>query len=493
MGRRFVNVVIDEIGMGPYQLVVLFFAGGVYAAEGAVLLIAGMVASGVMFDWNLTPLQGGAMAFSLFVGLTVGTFVGATIADQFGRLLPILWTYGGIVVFLLMTMITSGYAEIILTKFLLGLFMGFGMPAANVMICECVTVDQRSNIYSMSMIMFALGQMYSAGIIWSVAPTLQGEDVRWRLLTGLGIIPSLLLFIGAYFYLQESPHWLAAEHRMAEVEEVLIYIADVNGKEVDFLAAHRLVEQDDARTRTIGTPRSMSGLEDISSSKWTYYRDLLTTTLSNCVWRVLCLFGPYYRRTTTTVAVVCFISNMSYYGMIYGLPRTLETVSAKLPRQAADGWTAAGGVFVATLFEVPGVFLAILLGSTLSRRSNLTLIFSLSSAFLIGIACTRWTEVGGAGFWLVSGVKMFIASGFIIVYLYMLECYPTVFRATGLAFNMIVGRIGAICSPFLYEGLMYATNSFAYFFLVLGLCAGTAAILCHFLPYETKGKSLVEE
>jgi len=490
MGRKFVNVVIDEVGMGPYQLVVLFLAGGVYAAEGAVLLIAGLVASGVMFDWNLTPLQGGAMAFSLFFGLTVGTFVGATVADQFGRLLPILWTYGGIVVFLLMTMISSGYGGIIVSKFMLGLFMGFGMPAANVMICECVSVDQRTNIYSLSMIMFALGQMYSAGIIWSISPTLQSQDVRWRLLTGLGIIPSLLLLVGAYFYLRESPHWLAAEHRDEEAEEVLRYIAKFNGKEVDIHAAHRIVEE----AGHDESSKQHSDLEDSPTvSKFIYFRDLLTRTCKRCVWRVLSLFGSYYRRTTIMIAVVCFISNMSYYGMIYGLPRTLETVASKLPREAADGWSAAGGVFVATLFEIPGVFLSILLGSTLSRRSNLTLIFSLSSAFLIAIACTRWTEVGGAGFWLVSGVKMFIASGFIIVYLYMLECYPTICRATGLAFNMIVGRIGAICSPFLYEGLMYATNSFAYFFLILGVCTGISAILCYFLPYETKGKSLVEE
>lgn len=193
------------------------------------------------------------------------------------------------------------------------------------------------------------------------------------------------------------------------------------------------------------------------------------------------------------IGFVCFISNMSYYGLIYGIPRTLQTVSAQYPTaEAKDGWSAAGGVFVATLFEIPGVVLAILLGSTISRRSNLTLIFFLSFLCLVMVPFVGWHNVDGAGFWLVSAVKMFIASGFIIVYLYLLECYPTFFRATGLAFNMIVGRIGAITAPIVYEVLMAQTNSFTSFFLTLGVLTGAASWMCWFLPFETKDKSLLE-
>eukprot|EP00397_Hematodinium_sp_SG-2012_P037387 GEMP01040515.1.p1 GENE.GEMP01040515.1~~GEMP01040515.1.p1 ORF type:complete len:472 (+),score=59.96 GEMP01040515.1:175-1590(+) len=469
MGRRFVNVVIEEIGIGPYQLVVLLLVGGVYAAEGALLLIVGIVAKGLTIDWNLTPLHTGAMAFTLF-----------------------LVTYGGIVVFLITSMISNGYVAIMISKFMLGLFMGFGLPAANVMICESVPAAQRSSIYSMSMIMFAFGQMYSAVALWTISPTLELDDLNWRLLLGIGVLPALLLFIGAYFFLRESPYWLAAEQRVEEAEQVLMYIAKFNGVKIDLEAAWSLVENRSAASvmsiHSV-TPRDRNA----EGSKIKLIAEMVYMTMMNFNLRIRSLFGDYYRTTTIMISSVCFITNMSYYGLIYAIPRTLQTVSAQLPiNRATDGWSAAGGVFVATLFEIPGVILAILFGSTIPRRANMALIFSLSSVCLIIIPAVGWHTVDSAGFWLVSVVKMFIASGFIIVYLYMLECYPTFFRATGLAFNMIVGRIGAISGPVLYEVFMVQTKSFSWFFLVLGVFTGCAALLCWFLPFETKDKSLVE-
>merc|ERR1719379_396769 len=84
------------------------------------------------------------------------------------------------------------------------------------------------------------------------------------------------------------------------------------------------------------------------------------------------------------------------------------------------------------------------------------------------------------GLWCIFAVKMFIASGFIVSYLYLLECYPTFFRATGLAFCMVIGRIGAFICPFLYDGLVYSGAGFVYFFVVIATIISVAAILCCF-------------
>jgi len=495
MGRKFVNNVIDEIGIGPYQMIVLVFAGGVYSAEGAVLLIAGLVANGVIFDWNLTPLHAGAMAFTLFMGIAIGTMIGALIADQYGRLHPIFCTYGGICVFLLCMCISAGYAEIIISKFLLGLFLGFGLPGANVMICECCPMDQRSNIYSMSMVMFALGQMYSAAIIWGIAPTLQADTVNWRLLLFFGMIPSGLLLICSYFFLKESPHFLFTEGRYDECEKVLKYMAKINGKnEEEILSEARMIEIRQETPRHNETVSAKS--EEEEGTGWRVWYNRISNGISTSLWRCKSLFNPYYRTTTIIVGFICFSSNLTYYGMVYGVPRTLQTLSAKVPggdKHEGDGWSAAGGVFIATLFEIPGVFISILFGATLSRKSTMTFIFITASILLVVIGASNWTEVESAGFWLVSVVKMFIAAGFIIIYLYMLECYPTIFRATGLAYNMVIGRIGAFLCPFVYELLFQQTESFLPFFVVLGVFLGAAGILVYFLPYETKGKSLVED
>merc|ERR1719265_978090 len=113
----------------------------------------------------------------------------------------------------------------------------------------------------------------------------------------------------------------------------------------------------------------------------------------------------------------------------------------------------AAGVFFAALFEIPGVFLAILLAATISRRATLSVsFFSAAFCLLCFVYAFFSNQMGTVGFWFVFGVKMFVACGFIISYLYLLEFYPTFCRATGLSFCMVTGRIGALISPFLYDG-----------------------------------------
>merc|ERR1719231_1886737 len=93
------------------------------------------------------------------------------------------------------------------------------------------------------------------------------------------------------------------------------------------------------------------------------------------------------------------------------------------------------------------------------------------SAICLGVLI--WAFYSGhvqtIGVWSIFGVKMFIASGFIVCYLYLLECYPTYFRATGLAFCMVTGRIGAFVCPFLYDGLVFSGAGFEYFFIVMAI------------------------
>merc|ERR1719262_1067642 len=145
--------------------------------------------------------------------------------------------------------------------------------------------------------------------------------------------------------------------------------------------------------------------------------------------------------------------------MIYGLPHTFQKLSKSMSEDGKEGWSPAAGVFFGALFEVPGVFLAILLAVTISRKSNMVFAFVMST---ICLSLASYALVEGMmdtwGVFAIFGAKMFIASGFIVVYLYLLECYPTLFRATGLAFCMVTGRLGAFLCPFLYDGLYYFTK-----------------------------------
>merc|ERR1719515_685070 len=82
---------------------------------------------------------------------------------------------------------------------------------------------------------------------------------------------------------------------------------------------------------------------------------------------------------------------------------------------------------------------------------------------------------------------------FFVVYLYLLECYPTKFRATGLAFCMVIGRIGAFFCPFIHDALIFFNPSTIYFFILMDVVLWVGTTLSCFLPMETKNAPLMTE
>merc|ERR1719409_549201 len=176
--------------------------------------------------------------------------------------------------------------------------------------------------------------------------------------------------------------------------------------------------------------------------------------------------------------------------MIYGLPDTLK----KEQGEDSDDWSPAAGVFFSAVFEIPGVFIAILLGTTVGRRMNMTISFGCTFLSLLAVSLIlAFGHLQNAGLIAVFSTKLFIASVFIVVYLYLLECYPTKFRATGLAFCMVVGRMGAFVCPFLFDGLVLVDVGIVWFFVVMAILVLIAAILSLALPYETKDSHLMED
>jgi MFS family permease len=499
------NTAIAHIGPGPYQLVVLILGGGVYAAEGSLLLMLSVIAKSLIIRWKLSAMFAGAMVTIVFIGLLFGTIAGGFLCDRYGRRMPILVTYTGITLFLAASLMSSDILLLVTAKFMLGVSLGFGVPAANAIVCESCPPSHRSNVYSMTMIMFSLGQMYSACVLWILSPEIDHSELHWRLMLALAALMPFLLSIFAYFFLLESPHWLLAEGRFSEAKEVILTMSSYKGT-----VSSQLME---SLTDDIYTPAGSPGNTPAISSKSPdpsfseeeprrsccsqEHRFMILGQLQDCMDgmkedfdRLRQLFNEKFRTTTIMMSYISFVSNFAYYGMIYGLPDTLK----KEQGDSSSAWSPAAGVFFSAVFEIPGVFIAILLGTTVGRKMNMTISFGCTA---FSLAAVTWVLNNGrlenAGLAAVFLVKIFIASVFIVVYLYLLECYPTKFRATGLAFCMVIGRLGAFACPFLYDGLAIAGIHYKWFFVVMGCFVLVAAFVSYMLPYETKDCGLMED
>merc|ERR1719213_1493665 len=129
-------------------------------------------------------------------------------------------------------------------------------------------------------------------------------------------------------------------------------------------------------------------------------------------------------------------------------------------------------LMLSALFEIPGVLLALMLTNTVRRKTALTISFSILSIATIAMVSAS------------AHRKHVVAAAFILVYLYIVEVYPTSVRSSGLAFCMTMGRLGAFVVPLTAELSMHLANTSFYFFAVLGIAGGIAAVACLFVPLE---------
>lgn len=536
------NTTMAKLGAGPYQLVVLLLGGGVYAAEGSLLLMLSVIAKGLIIRWQLSPMMAASITTMILVGLVIGTLIGGVVTDSYGRRMPILLTYAGIAFFITLVILAPGLYSLFFAKFALGFSLGFGVPAANALVCESSPSQHRVNIYAMTQVLFSLGQIYSATIIWVWSPNIDHQEMTttWRwMLACAAALPFVLLLL-ASFFLHESVHWLVTVGKIEEAGNAIRGMAwykmttvaqtprasrlPLGGDDVlDKYAVEELIRKlevayqissassssdaddtDDSGQIEAATKNERTPLLDTTSksgdAKIDAKRKGNTESKGGC-WsegfqRMGILFGEEYRQTTIIMCWVCFVCNFAYYGMIYGLPDTLKrehNEDGKVDVRGESQQSPAATVLIAAMFEIPGVFVAIVLGTTVSRRANLFISYFMVGVCLVqvvwGIMNSDMENLGMVG---VFGTKLFIASAFIVTYLYLLECYLTKIRATALAFCMVVGRMGAFVCPFLYDGFLMSGLDHWWFFVTMGALAFSAAAISMLLAYETKDAELVD-
>lgn len=281
------------------------------------------------------------------------------------------------------------------------------------------------------------------------------ENLNWRLLICVGAIPSLIFLFAAILFLNESPSFLLVNGRRQEAERVLTSLRDDNG--------------------VSGVPIDLGPEPEMAVQT--------TSSQQSSMDKLRIVLGRHFLYTTITVCVSCFNLNFLFYGGLYAFPQVLPHLELQL--------SPAVNLMLGAISEIPGYLAGVILCSYMSRKSSMLLYLL---AVLISVLCFSFS-VRDPIFakhleWLLQigllGHKTFTAVGFLVVYVYAVEVYPTVVRTTGAALTVTCGRLGAIVVAPIFENLRFATTSDTLFFsLTAGICA-VNAMLVLFLPFETK-------
>jgi hypothetical protein len=285
------------------------------------------------------------------------------------------------------------------------------------------------------------------------------KHLNWHSLIIVGTLPAAVMGVLCFFFLNESAFWLALQGKVEKARTVLETIRWWNRKEhisLDFAAPDPV--------------KSEGGFEPL--------RQQLEVA-----------FGPVLWFTTVALCYSTFVLNFVYYGCFYSFPVVLGNVDM--------GVSPALALVLGCLWELPGYAAAAFLGTVLGRRSStlLYLVLMILSIVMFVEGAKRQKNSNflyqyclHAGF---GGLKCWINTGFIIVYQYVPEIYPTSCRVCGAGLCLGVGRFGSMLAPFVFEWSLDTFNgSWQPFFSIMAIICGVNIVLIMFLPFETWGMTL---
>lgn len=446
--RPDLDVVIDDLGFGPAQW--RFVVAVMYKnlSGGFFMQLLSPIGRSISEDLNFSNEQRGGLASLIFAGLLLGCSA-ASFADNIGR--RVTWLAGAAIqtAGIMLIAISTDYSAVAFEHVLVGFGLGIMVPVQSTLAGELCPAKDRVFLSNFSsMFPYITGMLLALAVVQVQDPSMKYVDWRWTLL--LIAVPGAFFWVIAYLFLAESPRYLAVQGRHDEALAAVNEIARLHGKEpVTGIKCSEIVEGVNFRV--------------VMSRMW--------PTIS-----CLCL-------CTVTL-------NYAYYGTIYALPPILAGLSS--------GTSPTGHLALGALVELFAYLLAYRVGAAFTRRAILQAYLSLSILFtgLFVVSIAKLPSAGSrlttsdmvAAYGAAAGMYVFrtvCTFGWVFVYLYATEVFPTIARIVGCSFVFAVGRLGSIAAPMIVE---LSTNLF--FGGVMALCAANLLAVSFALPVETKDRPL---
>lgn len=446
--------IIDQIGCGPSQLRFLLTGGGVYCADGSVLLLVSAIASTLGFEWGLTSTQRGLLVTVVCLGVLAGNWTCGPLCDKYGRRYLVLASYLNVFAFGFASSLAQSYFCLMTTNFMVGFGMGLGIPAWNALATEVTPRYYRIIMQASGQLLFTFGEIFCAILLMMDDPTM--DELHWRGLFQVAAVPGAIFFVIAFIFLHQSPAFLALAGRYQEARRVLRCMAQEN--------FHH--EADVDVNFKIAAPQESETGEQPPTSKSSQFG---------------LLFGKQLRSTTLVCLSTCFVANTVYFGTIYAFPQVL-------PGLGSNSGSAAVQLLIGALWEIPGITFAVLVGMSLPRKRVLKIGLYLNGAAAISFAIGTTTPLGllneifyHFGYY---GIKCFIIILFITMYQYTSEVFPTALRGTGNSLVIGGGRVGAMAAPLFFEFFYETTGSHATYFYLMGMVCLMNALIVDWAPFE---------
>ena len=405
-----VSQLLDEAPISRFHHRAVLISGMGFFTDAYDLFVIGTVAALVKTQWHLSTTQTSWVTGSAILAAFFGALVFGRIADVLGRKTVYTVVAAIMIVGALTSAFATGFAFLVVARFILGLGIGGDYPVSAVLMSEYANRQDRGRLVGLVFSMQALGLVVGPLVALVLVASGLSHDFTWRIMLGLGAVPA-----AAVVYLR------------AKMPESPRFKARVQGRADKAAEQLRLFAEGaiDASGVTADGVRHM-GL-----------REFLTNR------RMLMLI--------LGTAGTWFLFDYAYYGNTLSLPSILKDVAPGASLETKLAWTLA--IFV--IFALPGYIMAVAMMDRIGHRRLQFIGFAvMATAFLVlGTVPVLTTAV--APFLAIFGLSYFFIEFGPNTTTFVLpsEVYPVSMRTTGHGIAAGIGKLGAFIGVFLVPQL----------------------------------------
>lgn len=374
-------------------------------------------------QWDLSPLELGALSSYALVGMFFGAFIIGTLSELYGRRRMLL----ACVSLFSLTMLGAAFAPTPwifgLMRFIGGIGLGGVIPVAAALTIEYSPAEKRSFNYGIMYSGYSLGILSAALVaMWLL------EQFGWRSVIAFGAIPLLLIWPMARI-LPESLEYLSHKGLHSQ--------------------ANKLADKLDIHYQpSIEQQQKSQSIKEI----------------------IAVVFAKKHLRATACFWIALFCGML----LVYGLNTWLPSIMRK------EGYNLGSSLTFLIVFSLASAIGGLFLGKIADKygvRNSVAFFFLLGA---IGVGCLIFKQNIYMNYILVAFAGIGSISAALILTGYIANYYPSNARASATGWALSFSRIGAMTGPMFgayIASLGIATSWNFIAFAVVAVIAATAVIM----------------
>jgi len=230
--RITIDDAILKLGHGRFQRQLILVVGLCLASDALEVTLLAYLSAVLRYEWNLSSLETATITSSVFAGQLLGTLILGPLGDRYGRRPIILVSSVLISTFGCLTAIATNFISLILIRTILGFGIG-GFVVPFDILAEFLSSEERGKYLLAVEYFWTFGTVLVSVVanftIGSTNSTFTSSS-SWQTFVIICAMPSFVAAFFAYWWIPESPQWLATQGRSGEALKILRHAASVNGK-----------------------------------------------------------------------------------------------------------------------------------------------------------------------------------------------------------------------------------------------------------------------